>query len=274
MSEDDTSPKKRGLPKPEDSNVIRIPTLAERDRMRREKIKLQQQDNRQIKEPFFNLPRMTKYLVGSILLVYLLQTLIVPGVFGENGRGIFVYYLAYIPGRFIGFFTGEYPLSISVLISPISYMWLHGGLVHLILNIVTLLAFGAGLERRYGPRTLLKIFFISGLFGLVVHSVVFTSDLHPVIGASGGISGLFAAVLVMLNRDGMLGGQKGYPRKQIFVGQAFWQNRLFPIAIVWIVISILPAFFYLFSPGGSNVAWTAHLGGFLAGLWYGLRFLR
>ena len=70
----------------------------------------------------------------------------------------------------------------------------------------------------------------------------------PIIGASGGISGIFAAVILLMKRNRM--GFEG-------------RFGLWPFIILWIVIA--GVFGALGSPDGGNVAWAAHIGGFFAG---------
>jgi membrane associated rhomboid family serine protease len=71
----------------------------------------------------------------------------------------------------------------------------------------------------------------------------------PLIGASGGISGLFGAVLMMAQQRGQMGG---------------WR-ALLPFIAIWILISLF--FGYFGMPGAEGpIAWTAHVGGFIAGI--------
>src|SRR5690606_14425292 len=92
------------------------------------------------------------------------------------------------------------------------------------------------------------LFFLCSLISVGIHFVFNFSSSVPVVGASGGISGLFAAALVMLQQRGAVpAGRYG----------------LWPLIILWVIISIL--FGMMGGPDGSPVAWAAHIGGFLAG---------
>lgn len=252
--------------KKQDDNVVRIPTLAERDRIRKEtngssrpKNNLtpeqekiwQRQYTRERhaggykapSEPFINLPEATKYLAGSLILVHVLMSYILP----DAWVAWVSINLSFIPARF----TGELPFTPFTIITPISYMWLHGGWTHLLLNTVMLIAFGAGIERWLGAKKLLLMMALCGLFGVLFHMIFFPVSLNPVIGASGGISGFFAVILVMINKGQWRGGPGN-------IG-----GGILPFAVLWIGISLLSAFFSGF--GAGTIAWAVHIGGFLGG---------
>ena len=127
-------------------------------------------------------------------------------------------------------------------------MFLHGSWHHIAMNGFMLLAFGSGIERWLGSKRMLILFFGSGLFGVLAHYILNTSSEFPMIGASGGLSGFFAAAIVMLNRGQQeMGGRLG----------------ILPFALIWIGLSI--GFGMMGGPGGSMIAWAAHVGGFLGG---------
>lgn len=267
MADDDD---KDNTDKNKDENVIRIPSLAERDRMRKagngknngsgsngtgsngsgghgldpEKIWRDQyrKEQKANKQPFFNLPPTTKYLAGSLVLVHIIMFFL-----PVNLQDWVIYHLSFIPARF----TGDLPFEIFTVLTPFTYMWLHGGITHLLLNTVMMVAFGAGIERWLGGRRLLLMFLLCGLFGLVFHFLFYPGSTTPVIGASGGISGFFAVILVMINNGRWRGGPGNMG------------GGILPFAILWIVISVMSAFFS--GIGGGAIAWAVHIGGFLGG---------
>src|SRR5690606_4715677 len=109
-------------------------------------------------------------------------------------------------------------------------------------------AFGSGLEKWLGSRRMLILFFASGLFGVAAHFILNIGSEYPLIGASGGLSGFFAAAIVMLNRGQReMGGRVG----------------ILPFALIWIGLS--SGLGMLGGPDGSMIAWAAHVGGFLGG---------
>lgn len=203
-------------------------------------------------EPLFNMPPYTKYLLGILIGIHFIMTFLL-----TNGQAQWVFInLGFIPGRFTGTALFE-PLA---LVTPFTNMFLHGGWLHLGMNSIMLLAFGSGIERWMGGKKMVAFFIACGLIGVALHFILNLHAITPVIGASGGISGLFAAALVMLNQT--RGGMTG-------------RFGLWPIIIIWVVISVVFGFIDTPQAGISagEIAWGAHVGGFLGGFAV-LKFMR
>lgn len=188
-------------------------------------------------EPLINMPPITKYMLGLFIGIHL----IVMFALSEALQHQVFLHLGFIPGRFTGAAIFE-PLA---LITPFTHMLLHGSWLHIAMNGVMLMAFGSGIERWLGGRRMIWLFVLSGLCGGLLHFILNPFSIYPIVGASGGISGLFAAALLMINR--MQGGA----------------GRIWPFIILWIGISVV--FGFLGSPDGGQIAWAAHIGGFLGG---------
>ena len=137
---------------------------------------------------------------------------------------------------------------LSLLGAPIAYQFLHGGWVHLGVNMLSLAAFGAPVERTLGIPRFVLFYLSAGIVAGAVHVAIYSDSVEPVIGASGAISGVFGAVLILLRRGGGL-------------------TSLLPVAGVWIAMNV---FFGVVggTPGAGDqtVAWAAHIAGFLYGL--------
>lgn len=191
-------------------------------------------------EPLINLPPYTKYLLALIIGIEVVVMLLLTE---RQTHWVFIH-LGFIPGRFTGAALFE-PLA---LLTPFTHMFLHGSWLHLAMNSIMLLAFGSGVERWLGGKKMLALFIICGLFGVATHFILNYGSIYPVIGASGGLSGLFAAAIIMINRQnaGMTG-----------------KYGMWPFILLWIGISVL--FGFMGSPDGSQIAWAAHVGGFLGG---------
>jgi membrane associated rhomboid family serine protease len=222
----------------ERDNIVAMPTLAERDRMRREKEKLERK-LAGAAEPMINMPPVTKYLIALLIGIHLILSFAV----SPETVDTIINQFGFVPERFqIG------NIDLYTLLSPITYMFLHGGWMHVVMNSLMLAAFGSGIERWIGSKRMLVLFLISGLFGATAHFLLNTGSSYPMIGASGGLSGLFAGALVMLSRGQReMGGRFG----------------ILPFALVWIGLSV--GFGMLGGPDGSLIAWAAHVGGFLGG---------
>jgi membrane associated rhomboid family serine protease len=134
-----------------------------------------------------------------------------------------------------------------------TYMFLHGGVMHLLFNMLTLWFFGTQLERDWGTRRFLKYYFYCGMAAgvCVLIADVLTSDYFtPTIGASGAIFGILVAFGVL------------YPNQTVLM------NFLFPIKAKYLVM-IYAAIELLLTFGPNNgVSTIAHLGGMLFGYIY------
>lgn len=195
-------------------------------------------------EPFIKMPPFTKYLLGILISIHLGITFLL----NNEQFDWIALNLGFIPGRF----SGTAPFDSLSLITPFTHMFIHGGWIHLGMNAVMLLAFGSGIERWMGGKKMAAFFIASGLCGVALHFALNMHSISPLIGASGGISGLFAAALVMLNKQhGAMTGRFG----------------LWPIAIIWVVISVLFGFVDAPQIGiqKEEIAWAAHVGGFIGG---------
>ena len=147
------------------------------------------------------------------------------------------------------------------LLSILTSMFLHGGIAHLIGNMVFLFVFGDNIEDRFGHIKYLFIYIMWGAAAAIIHSIFAVSaggGMVPAVGASGAISGVMGAYLVM------------FPRAKIFtVIVAFFITTVRIPALAYIPFwFILQVIFGLIDPFG-GVAYVAHIGGFVAGVGIG-----
>ena len=142
------------------------------------------------------------------------------------------------------------------------------------MNSVWLLAFGSAIARRIGSFRFLLFYFFCGVVGALLHVALYGGSLVPVVGASGAISGLMGGavrfVFLAGGPLGGLGGQRGAssaPRAQMSIGAALRDRRVLLFVSVWIALNAFFGISGLTPSGGvADIAWIAHLGGFLAGL--------
>ncbi len=220
----------------DDDNVAPFPSAQERKILIRKQMAAN--DERQ---PILNLPPAVKILSLLNIAIY------APMLFLSDGTvNAVVYGGGFVAGRY----TGVLPFDLAAVVSPLTYLFLHGSILHLSINIGTLMAFGTGLEKSMGIRKMLALYFLTGFAGALVHFLFYPYSTSPLIGASGAISGLFGGVLMMMFFTGALG--QGV-------------SRILPLVLVWLGITLFFGFFSI--PGSEGpIGWAAHLGGFLAGL--------
>jgi membrane associated rhomboid family serine protease len=143
--------------------------------------------------------------------------------------------------------------------SAISSMFVHGGIVHIAGNMIFLFVFGDNIEDRFGRIKYLVAYISWGIMAAVIHSVFainFGGGGVPAVGASGAISGVLGAYLVM------------FPKAKIFtIIMAFFITtiRIPALAFIpfWFILQIV---FALMGSSGGGIAYLAHIGGFIVGL--------
>ena len=145
------------------------------------------------------------------------------------------------------------------LLSLITSMFLHADIIHLAMNMFFLLVSGDAVERELGNLRFLALYLAFGIIAGLFHSYLDSTSAIPAIGASGAIFGVLAAFAIL------------FPFR--------WLLKLFgfiPIplpAIIFVFITILTETAYVSSGIVENVAHTAHVGGFLAGVFLTLLFI-
>ena len=138
------------------------------------------------------------------------------------------------------------------MITPISYMFLHGGWMHLIGNMLFLYVFGDNVEDAMGHVTFLIFYLLCGIFAGYAHSVIAPNSSIPLIGASGAVAGVIAAYLML------------HPNVRVWVLALGVFSLKLPALIVlgaWVAMQ----FFSVMTATASGTAFWAHIGGLLAG---------
>jgi membrane associated rhomboid family serine protease len=136
----------------------------------------------------------------------------------------------------------------------LTYAFLHGGAVHLLVNMIVLWLFGAAVVERIGAKRFLVLFAGGAISGAAVFAVLAQSG-QPMVGASGAVFGLLAAVMAWAWEDA-----KG------------WREKLRALAPDVALLLVLGVFAEIMVPVA--VAWQTHLGGFLGGWILGIALHR
>lgn len=231
--------------------IVRFPTLAERDRLRKKQEKewraQYKADNRAKSVPFMNIDRIpvfTRVTFVSFLLVHLCLFFFTD----PASRLLMFYTFGFVPGYFTGVLV---PVPLGAWISPITHIFIHGSWMHLFFNTVMALSLGMFFEREFGTRRTIFFFFTCGLAGALFYFTLNPFSNVPVIGASGSLSGYFGALIILMARRGTMGGRPRSP----------W-----PLVGFWLVFMIGAGYI-----SSASLAWQAHVGGFLTGI--GLLYL-
>lgn len=134
----------------------------------------------------------------------------------------------------------------------LTYMFLHGGWIHLIGNMLFLWVFGDNIEDAMGHVRFVMFYFMCGIFAALAHTYMLPYSDLPLIGASGAVAGVIAAYLIL------------HPKVKVWV-LALWRIPI-RITAAWALgIWILAQVGNLFFASEEAVAWWAHLGGLVSG---------
>ncbi len=217
-------------------------------------------------QPIFNVPKSVLWSLAIILAVHLYR-LWLP----EQEQFDLILSLAFIPVRYSGTITGIPGGEISKFTSFVTYMFLHGDWVHLVVNGLWLLAFGSAVAKRIGDGGYVLFSLLCGIAGALTHLIIHWGDIGPVVGASAAISGQMAGAIRFIfgaYKNGQMNLVQTDPRsiRLIGIGEAIREPRIIAFLAVWIGLNIFVGIGGFSLGETANIAWEAHIGGFLAGL--------
>ncbi|MEP9352907.1 rhomboid family intramembrane serine protease [Xanthobacter sp. KR7-65] len=221
------------------------------------------------RQPVFNVPGAVAVIALGLVMIHAARVLLL----SEDGDIEVLTYFAFIPAR--------YTLPDSMFYLPgglgpklwtvVSYALLHANWMHLIVNLVWLLAFGTPVARRFGSLRFALFCAVTAAAGAGAHYLAYPDALAPLIGASAAVSGTMAAAV----RFAFAPGGALSSRRSLFADhqpagsliENFRDGRVLVFVGAWFALNLLFAF-GMSMPGveDASIAWQAHVGGFLAGL--------
>lgn len=145
----------------------------------------------------------------------------------------------------------HYPALISPYASVVTSMFLHGSWMHIIGNMLFLWIFGDQIEDRLGKVRFVVFYLACGIVACAAHVLWNREAKIPMLGASGAISGVLAAYLIL------------FPRNKVKV-IVYYMMHEWPAAVV-LGVWFLMQFLGQFATAGNGVAYMAHMGGFACG---------
>lgn len=198
-------------------------------------------------------PYVTVLLIVTCILVFLWQLSLDP-----RAVQVMVHQFGFIPAllfgeAILGVDGGPVPPWTTLFTS----MFLHGGLMHLAGNMLYLWIFGNNIEDVMGHGRFLAFYLVCGVAAAMAQALPDTGSTVPMIGASGAISGVLGAYLLLFPKA----------KVQVVIPIAFFIMRTLPagwLLGIWIAFQVISGLASGVSGGG--VAWWAHVGGFVAGM--------
>jgi len=196
--------------------------------------------------PTRTLPIIAVSFIFVNILIFLWQRFALQGAASEQIYG----YYGFVPHEFIVSLTSQWTLVPYNIMTMFTSMFLHGGFLHLTGNMLFLWIFGNNIEDALGHVRFIPFYILSGLVAAIFQLSYDPSSDIPMIGASGAISGILGAYLVL------------YPFARIKTLVFFFIVELPAILLltIWFFMQIL------YSTSMNGVAWYAHIGGFIFGL--------
>jgi membrane associated rhomboid family serine protease len=199
-------------------------------------------------------PIVTYVILGLCVIAFLWQLAL-----GPRGNEAAVYALGFIPAVVFG--SADLPEQLIWVPPPVTIftsMFLHGGLLHLAGNLLYLWIFADNVEDRMGTRRFVLFYGLCGIAAALAQAIPDLDSQIPMIGASGAVSGVLGAYIIL------------FPRARVLVAipifVVIYTLRLPAVWVlgVWFLGQLLSS--VAISSAGAGIAFRAHVGGFVAGV--------
>ncbi len=190
-------------------------------------------------------------LMAACILVFIWEL----GLGADADRTL--YNFGFIPAVFFNKALSDFDLSFPAPLTLVTSQFLHGGVLHLAGNMLYLWIFGNNVEEAVGHGRFLIFYLVCGIAAALGQGFVHPGSIVPMVGASGAISGVLGAYLLL------------FPRTRVLVviplGFILYPTRLTAIWVLgsWFAIQAVMAL--ISNPGTPGIAWWAHFAGFVAG---------
>ena len=193
-------------------------------------------------------PIVTYFLIGLCVVVFLIQ---MSSQSYKTGQLFYSYGL--IPSVLMG--HNQLPMdlyAVPAIVTIFSSMFMHGGFMHIIGNMLYMWIFADNIEDDLGPTKFIIFYLLSGIGAAMTQVLIDTHSQVPMIGASGAIGGVLGAYLI------------NHPKARVLVLIPFgFFSQLIKIRALY----VLGFWFILqFISQGGGIAYAAHIGGFVSGM--------
>lgn len=200
-------------------------------------------------------PRRSYPVVNTLLILTNVAVFIYQTTLPVHAFKAFMTANATIPQRIPQWFSGHVSFEVAFL-PLLTSMFLHSGIAHIVGNMLFLWIFGDNVEDYFGHLQYLFFYLVCGIGAGLLHVFFNLSSPLPAVGASGAISGVMGAYIVL------------YPRARVLTLVFIFLVPIpaFIILGYWFVLQFLGGITTLGAAATGGVAWWAHVGGFLAGI--------
>jgi membrane associated rhomboid family serine protease len=204
-------------------------------------------------------PSGTPQIVTIVFIVMCVLVFLWQLSFGAQGGQRIVYALGVVPASLLG--QGQLPAELSLVppwMTVFTSMFMHGGWMHLIGNMLYLWIFGDNVEDSMGHGRFVVFYLLCGIAAVLAQALPDPSSTIPMVGASGAISGVLGAYLLL------------FPHARVLVAIPlgfFLHTMRIPaglVLVLWFGLQLFSS--AMAQPGQGGVAFRAHIGGFIAGM--------
>jgi membrane associated rhomboid family serine protease len=222
-------------------------------------------------EPIFNVPPVVIATVAVLIAVHAVRTL----VLSDARDAEFLLTFAFIPARYDSTLLAgaSFPGGLAADVwTFFTYAFIHADLLHIGFNLAWLLPFGTAIARRFGAWRYVAFMLVTSAASALAYLVSHPEPMAPMIGASGAISGAMAGAMRFVFQPGGPRGLSGeadayrIPARPLLA--TLLDVRFLLFLAVWFGLNVLFGLGTVSIGGeaGQEIAWQAHIGGFLAGL--------
>ena len=156
----------------------------------------------------------------------------------------------------------RFPYSFAAWYTPLSHVLLHADWTHLIFNMAWMLAFGSPVAMRIGTMRFLALACVGALIAFLFHLITHLDQYGPMLGASGAVSAFMGAA-IRLQRGGNIDGST----RVLGLIESFNNRGFLAFVGIWFLVNLLIGLMPgLIADGDAQIAWQAHIGGFLTGI--------
>ncbi len=212
------------------------------------------------REPVFNLPPIVIGFIVVCVGTYLLSAYVL------DPRQYFwlLLHAAFIPILY----SGQLPVDFYPVFGPVTYSLLHGSIAHLAINMIWLAAFGSPLANRIGALRFVLFWIATSIAAAGLHYVIYSTSQAPLIGASGAISGMMGAAARFGFRIDRSRGAPAFGGPVLPISTVLRLRGTAAFLAIWMVTNIVTGLIGMGSGQESQIAWEAHIGGFIVGFFF------
>jgi membrane associated rhomboid family serine protease len=192
------------------------------------------------------------------VIIFLCFIVFVAQLMADDHGQWLISHFGFVPSRLFG--KSMLPLAttgVPIGATLVTYVFLHGGWMHLLGNMLYLWIFADNIEDATGHPQFIIFFLLTSAIAAVTHAWPDPGSFSPIIGASGGVSGVLGAYLLL------------HPKAEISIAVPIFLVVQIVSLPAWVVLAawfVLNFMLDLFAGSVTNIAFRAHIGGFIAGV--------